>query len=121
MQESSLRQPSLEYKGDAHMSKAIAAVGDRDSILLFQAVGINTVIAENQQDIEHALRHLEREGYSLIYITERAAQMVKETINEYKNQPFPIVIPVPSRLGIGGAGMDGIRRNVIKAVGKEIF
>ncbi|MHB1314439.1 MAG: V-type ATP synthase subunit F [Christensenellales bacterium] len=103
------------------MSRTIAAVGDADSVMLFQAVGIDAVVAENPLDAGRALRRLANEGYSLIYITEQTARMAKDIIREFKNQTYPVVIAVPGRQKSTGAGMASIRDNVIKAVGKEIF
>lgn len=99
----------------------IAVVGDRDSVMLFQALGVRVVCAEDAERIEKALHRLAREGFAVIYITESAAQKAGEAIDRYAAQPFPAVIPIPDRDGSGGLGMAGIRKNVERAIGADIL
>ncbi len=106
-----------------HMSNknAIAAIGDRDSVMLFNALGVKTVYADTPQDTEKAIHKLAHEGYAVIYITEQAALLAPEAIKRYKTEAFPAIIPIPSRLGSNGLGMQGIRENVEKAIGADIL
>lgn len=99
----------------------LAAIGDRDSIMLFGALGIRAVYAETPQDIEKAIHQLAHSGCAVIYITEQAAALVNEAIDRYKTEPFPAIIPIPGKLGSTGLGMKGIRENVEKAIGADIL
>ena len=87
----------------------IAIIGDRDSVMLWGALGIETVFADQPQEIERAVHRLAREGAAIIYITEQALQKAPETIERYKTEPFPAII------------MRGIRANVEKAIGADIL
>lgn len=99
----------------------LAVVGDRDSIMLFGALGITPVYAETAEDVERAIHHLARSGCAVIYITEQSAALAKEAIDRYKTEAFPAIIPIPGRLGTTGLGMKGIRENVEKAIGADIL
>lgn len=99
----------------------LAAVGDRDSVILFKTLGFITVYAESTEEVERALRTLAREETSVIYITEEAAAKVPEIIERYKSEPFPAIIPIPNKNGSTGFGMESIRKNVEKAIGTDIL
>lgn len=99
----------------------LAAVGDRDSVILFKTLGFITVYAESKEEVERAVRNLAREETSIIYITEEAAQKIPETLERYKSEPFPAIIPIPNKNGSIGIGMQGIRANVEKAIGTDIL
>lgn len=99
----------------------IAAVGDRDSILLFRSVGARTFAADGQEAVEKAIHRCAREGVAVIYITEEAASLVPETMARYANEPYPMIIPIPGQSGSHGFGAAQIKRNMEKAVGSDIF
>ncbi|MDR1765842.1 MAG: V-type ATP synthase subunit F [Lachnospiraceae bacterium] len=99
----------------------IAVVGDRESVMLFGAVGIRCVYASTQREAETAVGRLAREGCAVIYITEQVADMIPETLKRYKTETFPALIPIPNREGSSGLGMRGIRANLEKAIGADIL
>jgi V/A-type H+-transporting ATPase subunit F len=99
----------------------IAVIGDQESIMIFKALGFTTVYVQEQDAIQKAIRDLANEYYAVIYITEQAALLAQETIDSYKTMPFPAIIPIPSRLGSEGLGMQGIQQNVEKAIGADIL
>lgn len=102
-------------------SGSLAVVGDRDSISAFRAVGMKTVAVRTAEETGDAVTQLAQSGCSVIFITERAAAQIPEHIRKYKTQTFPAIIPIPDRFGTNGLGMQGIRDNVKKAVGFNIF
>ena len=99
----------------------IAVIGDRDSVMLFRALGIQVVYAETAEKVEKAIHTLAREGCAVIYITEDAAQMAIEAVERYKSETFPAIIPIPNRNGTTGLGMARIRKDVEKAIGADIL
>ena len=103
------------------MDVKVAAVGDKDSVLLFRSIGIAAVIADTAAEARRAIRNLDKDGCAVIYITEQMADVISDTMDEYRARPYPAIIPIPGRAGATGAGMKRIRDNVVKAVGKEIF
>ena len=62
---------------------SIAAVGDRDSVMLFKALGIEAVYVDDAHQTEKAIHRLAREGCAVIYITEQAAAWAPEAIERY--------------------------------------
>ncbi len=103
------------------MKNKISVIGDRDSVMLFQTIGLDVRYADSTREIETAIHDLARQGAPVIYITENAALLAKEAIELYSKDTFPAIIPIPGKGGTVGFGMDGIRKNVEKAIGADIL
>ena len=99
----------------------IAVIGDRDSVMLWRALGIETVFATEQREIERAIHRLAREGAAVIYITEADAELAAEAIGRYRTEAFPAIIPIHDRGGSNGLGQRGIKANIEKAIGADIL
>ncbi len=99
----------------------IAVVGERDSVMLWNALGVKTVYADEKKDIERELHSLAAGDFAIIFITEKAAQLVPETLARYKTCAYPAVIPIPDRDGSNGYGMRSIKANIEKAIGADIL
>ena len=100
----------------------IAIVGDKDSVTAFKALGVKVVPETNPFAVREALKRLAREHYAVILITERAAsgEGVPEAIEKYKTEAYPIIIPIPDSAGTTGFGIQGLKRDVEKAIGADI-
>jgi V/A-type H+-transporting ATPase subunit F len=103
------------------MTGKIGVIGEKDSIGCFRALGLDVFHEESARGIARTLDRMAKENYAVIFITEQAAALAQETIEKYKSLPFPAVIPIPSGKGSLGIGLSGIRKNVEKAVGTELF
>ena len=99
----------------------IAVIGDRDSVMLWRALGIETVFASSALATAKAVDRLAKEGAAVIYITEACAKQIPEVLQKYLTEPFPALIPIPNRDGTTGLGMYGIRKNIEKAIGTDIL
>ena len=108
-------------KGDLPMPAKLAAVGPRDSVLAFKALGLTVVAATLPADAARALRKLAQEGYAVIFLTEDLAAQMPETLAEYRAAPYPAVIPVPGHRGSNGFGLAGVHRDVEKAIGSDML
>jgi len=98
----------------------IGVVGDSDSILGFKALGIE-VFPATGAEVGREIFRLAAEGYAILFVTEQAAEAAAETIDRFKTQPFPAIIPIPGNRGATGFGMKGIRANVEKAIGSDVI
>lgn len=103
-----------------HMYK-IGAVGEKDAIIAFLALGITIKAVDNKDEAMAAVDSMAREGYGIIFITETVAKDITETINRYKNAMLPAIILIPSSQGSLGIGLKSIKDNVEKAVGVDIL
>jgi V/A-type H+-transporting ATPase subunit F len=76
---------------------------------------------ETARDIARTIVRMAKEKYAVIFVTEQAYEKAHETIERYKAQPYPAVIPIPSGTGSLGIGLENIRKNVEKAVGTQLY
>lgn len=99
----------------------IAAVGEHSSVILFHAAGIPTRSVESVEEAERAVHQFIQEGFEMIFIAERLAEDMEETLKRYRNTPYPLILPIPDRTGATGYSMKKITDNMEKAIGTNIF
>jgi V/A-type H+-transporting ATPase subunit F len=79
------------------------------------------VACERAEEVSRAVNRLAKDGAQVIFITERAAALIPETLDKYRSQPLPAIIPIPGSRGNTGFGMRQLRANVEKAIGADIL
>jgi len=99
----------------------IAVVGSYDSIYGFAALGLSVFPAETGQEVRDTLKALAARGYGIIYLTEEAAASAPEAAAAYEGAVTPAVILIPGVKGNTGAGIQGVKDSVEKAVGSDIL
>ena len=82
----------------------IAVLGDRDSVLGFKALGLDTYFVEDADEARHTLHRLAKEDYAIIYVTEQLAANLSADIARYKTEVTPAVILIPGKTGSLGIG-----------------
>ncbi|MCD7959741.1 MAG: V-type ATP synthase subunit F [Ruminococcus sp.] len=104
------------------MSKTykIAAVGDRDSVYGFAALGLDTYFIGNGNDATACIQRLAKEKTAVIYLTEPLAEAIPEVLEKYREKATPAIIPIPSVSGSTGYGRRVIQEAMIKAVGTDL-
>ena len=96
-------------------------VGDKDTILGFLALGIDIFPAYEPDEIKKTIQSLVEKEYAIIYITERASLLAKETISRYKDFQLPAIIVIPGIEGNLGIGMNEVRESAKRAIGADIL
>ena len=99
----------------------VAAIGDRDSIYGYSAVGIEIFPTEESQEAGRLIRRLSENGYAVIFITEQLAAALQTELAAYRDDTIPIVVPIPGLSGNTGIGMKNVSRSVERAVGSDII
>ncbi len=98
----------------------IAVLGDRDSVLGFKALGLDTFPVEDTEEARRALHKLAKEEYAIIYVTEQLAVTLQADIDRYKTAVTPAVILIPGKSGSLGLGAKALQSAVERAVGADI-
>jgi V/A-type H+-transporting ATPase subunit F len=101
----------------------MAAIGDYEMVLPFQAVGIKPFImpAQDYEKFPSLLDRLAAENYAVAFVQEESFIGFKQKIEEINDNWSVSVVPIPGIRGSKGAGLDAIRSSVEKAVGMDIF
>ena len=101
----------------------MAAIGDYEMVLPFQAVGIKPVVldAAKRASFGEILEGLARECYAVVFIQEDLFVDFTKKVEEINDAYDTSVLPLPGVLGSTGAGLASIRNSVEKAVGMDIF
>jgi V/A-type H+-transporting ATPase subunit F len=99
----------------------LGAVGEKDAVLAFQAIGVRALPASSAEEVNAAIHQLAKEGTRVIFITEAAARLAPEMIGRYANDQQLSIIPVPGTGGTDGYGELQVHLNVIKAIGSDIL
>lgn len=98
----------------------IAVMGDRDSVLGFRALGLDTYFVEQADEARHTLHRLAREDYAIIYVTEQISTLIAADIAKYKTSVTPAVILIPGKSGSLGLGAQALQTAIERAVGADI-
>lgn len=99
----------------------IGVIGDRESVMGFKALGLDVFPCEESEEGKKILHTIAKDDYAIIYITEGLASELKKDIGKYNDSKIPAIIPIPSREGATGQGMDSVRKSVERAVGADIL
>jgi V/A-type H+-transporting ATPase subunit F len=67
----------------------IGVIGDRDSVLLFKAVGLDVFFEDEGESANRTLHKLAREGYAIVFVTEKLFPACAETIADTREAPIP--------------------------------
>ena len=62
----------------------IGVIGDRDSVLGFQALGLEVCPAENAEEARQALHRMAKEEFAILYLTEQLAVQLQPEIARYQ-------------------------------------
>ena len=96
-------------------------LGDKDSVLLGRAAGLDVYFETDPVKAGRLIDRLAKENTRIIFVTEPVFEAAAETINRYKSRPFPAIIPIPSGSGTTGAAMRNLRANIEKAIGADLM
>lgn len=99
----------------------IAVMGDWESVMGFQALGLDTYPVTTPDAARETLHRLAKEDCAIIYITEQLAAGMAADIARYKDSLRPAVILIPGRQGSLGIGKEQIQRAIERAVGADIL
>ena len=99
----------------------IAVVGDRDSIYGFATLGLDTFPVRSSEEGARKLDELAHTDYAIIYITEALQGKIGDTIEKYREQRLPAIIPIPGVSGNTGQGIRNVKHLVEQAVGSDII
>lgn len=102
------------------MTGKMAIVGDGDSIMVFKAAGVATFPAEDSKKARDVLRKIAKD-YSIIFLTEELAKPLSDFLKRFDEDPYPVILSVPSKSGSTGYGDELLKSAMEKALGVDIL
>lgn len=108
-------------KGIPEQDGKIAFIGDVDTVLGFRALGVDTVVPEDEAGASEEFGRLVAEGYSVIMVTEDLVDGLAEQIEETAHRALPAVVVLPGIAGRQRRGEETIRRLITRAVGVDLM
>lgn len=99
----------------------IGVIGDRDTILAFKALGIDTFPVEGSEEARKTLKKAALDNYAVIFLTEQMAQEIQDTVKSFNDKILPCIILIPNNQGSLGIGIENVRSSVEKAIGVDIL
>ena len=102
------------------MTGKIAIIGDGDSITVFKAAGVAAFAAEDETKARDALRKAAKE-YRIIFLTEELYRPLEQFIKRFDEQPYPVVLSIPSKNGSTGHGAEILKSSMERALGVDIL
>ena len=98
-----------------------AIIGDEDTVLGFELVGVSGQIVRTEEDARRAFdAALEDKDVGIIIITERIADMIRPLVDKYLfTMTFPLIVEIPDRQG-RSPDRPGIREMVNAAIGIKL-
>lgn len=98
----------------------MAFIGDGDSIMVFRAAGVATFPAEDEKKVKEVLRKIASE-YNIIFITEEYVKTLGDYLKRFDEEPYPVILAVPSKNGDSGYGEAFLKGAMEKALGVDIL
>ena len=102
------------------MTGKIAIIGDGDSIMVFRAAGVATFSAEDEGKAREVLRKVAKD-YQIIFLTEELAKPLTEFLKRFDEEPYPVVLSIPSKSGSTGHGTELLKSAMERALGVDIL
>lgn len=103
------------------MSK-IVAIGERDLIIGFKAVGVELEPVKTPSEVEAVLAKLSQDpSTGLILISETIAEGCLDVISDFRNKSPVVVLIIPSHLPTKHISMLELKREIEKAVGVDML
>lgn len=99
----------------------IGVIGDADSVLGFQALGLDVCPVEDLDQARQAIHRMAKENYAILYLTEQLAVKLPAELERYQDALTPAIILIPGKEGSLGIGMDNVKKFVERAVGADIL
>lgn len=102
------------------MTGKMAIVGDGDSITVFKAAGVDSFAAEDEAKARALLRKIAKD-YQIIFLVEELARPLAEFLKRFDEEPFPVILSIPSKNGSTGYGTEVLRNAMERALGVDIL
>ncbi len=103
------------------MNTKIAALGEKDIMLIFRAVGVAVFPVNTIIEAEDKLKKIIKEKYGIIFMTETIAIKLDSIIKQYSFKLLPSIVIIPGLGERNNYAINILRQAIIKAVGADVM
>ncbi|MCK4352021.1 V-type ATP synthase subunit F [candidate division WOR-3 bacterium] len=103
------------------MSTKIAAIGERDVILPFKAIGADIFPVSSPEEAHSVLGKLLKEGIGIVLVPDDLIPGIKDFLAQTTGTSLPCILPIPGSKGSSGHGTKRLRELIKKAVGVDLM
>lgn len=104
------------------MKSSIAVIADPDTVTGFKLGGIKEGYpVEDATEAENTLKEVYKKDISIIIITEKIGDSIRETIDKLSgSSALPMIIEVPDKTGPSERATDPMRELIKRVIGVEM-
>ncbi|MDR2624226.1 MAG: V-type ATP synthase subunit F [Methanobrevibacter sp.] len=105
------------------MNSSVAVIGDVDTVTGFKLGGIKKgYIVNNDEEAENALTELINDKLSIIIITEKIADNIREHVDKkIGSNVLPMIIEIPDKSGSSERESDPMSELIKRVIGVEMI
>lgn len=98
----------------------VAVLGEKKIVLAFKSLGIAVFGIEKEDDFNLAVKKIEEDEYSVLFITESIAQKHKKEIEHFYTKTLPAVLIIPGATNLQGVGRESLKKTIERALGSDL-
>ena len=102
------------------MEQSVAAVGERNAVLGFRALGVETYPVASVEEAKQTVRSLAQRECAVIFLTETLAKDMEETLARYGDALRPAIVLIPGQEGSLGLGRERLQKEIRRAIGTQL-
>jgi len=95
----------------------IAFVGEKDMVYPMKAIGADVYPVEEMKDALSIMRDVLSKDYGIVFYSEELHSKIRDLIEEYREKPYPALVPLPGVTGSKGIGIELLKEIMKKAAG----
>ena len=103
------------------MDAQIAALGPRDFVMPFGAVGAKSFVVEDEAQAREQAQSILKENYAVILIHEELAEALADVFEDVQEKPTPCIVALPFIEESTGRAVEQLRTALRRATGTDIW
>ncbi len=103
------------------MDAQIAALGPRDFVMPFGAVGAKSFVVEDEAGAREQAQAILKENFAVILIHEKLAEALADVFQSVQEQPTPCIVALPFIEESTGRAVQQLRTALRRATGTDIW
>lgn len=96
------------------------AIGPTNSVLLFQSIGIQALVIEEEKELKKTIDTLSQDA-KIIFVSESLKAYMSDIYKKYEQQAYPIIVLIPMDGHDSDLGLEKLKKDVERAIGMALI